>query len=202
LRAAGALYLAVLVGVTTGMRRGEILGLRWSDIDLKAARLTVNQSLERLGGKTAFKPPKTAGSRRTITLPTLTVEALSAHRAEQARIGAGELVFSHGGIPWDPDSLTKAFDRLIRETGVRRITFHGLRHTHISHQLMDGVHVKVVSERAGHANVSITLSVYAAFVPTLQADAAAGVDAWLRREIADQVGAKSVPIRPLPKGSD
>ena len=78
--------------------------------DVKAARLTVNQSLERLGGKTAFKPPKTAGSRRTITLPALTVEALSAHRAEQARIGAGELVFSHGGIPWDPDSLTKGFD--------------------------------------------------------------------------------------------
>ena len=202
LKAAGPLYLPVLVGVTTGMRRGEILGLRWSDIDLKAARLTVNQSLERLGGKTAFKPPKTAGSRRTITLPALTVEALSAHRAEQARIGAGELVFSHGGIPWDPDSLTKAFDRLIQAAGVRRITFHGLRHTHISHQLMDGVHVKVVSERAGHANVSITLSVYAAFVPTLQADAAAGVDAWLRREIADQVGAKSVPIRPFPAGSE
>ncbi len=156
LRAAGPLYLPVLVGVTTGMRRGEILGLRWSDIDLKAARLTVNQSLERLGGKTVFKPPKTAGSRRTITLPALTVDALSAHRTAQARIGAGELVFSHGGIPWDPDSLTKAFDRLIRDVGVRRITFHGLRHTHISHQLMDGVHVKVVSERAGHSSVSIT----------------------------------------------
>jgi hypothetical protein len=67
---------------------------------------------------------------------------------------------------------------------------------------MDGVRVKVVSERAGHANVSITLSVYAAFVPTLQADAAAGVDAWLRREIADQVGAKSVPIRPFPSRSE
>jgi integrase len=182
------------------MRRGEILGLRWSDIDLKAARLTVNQSLERLAGKTVFKPPKTAGSRRTITLPALTVEALSAHRAEQARIGAGELVFSHGGIPWDPDSLTKAFDRLTQATGVRRITFHGLRHTHISHQLMDGVHVKVVSERAGHANVSITLAVYAAFVPTLQDQAAEGVDAWLRKEIADQVGAKSVPIGHFRKG--
>jgi integrase len=80
LKAAGEqLYLPVLVGVTTGMRRGEILGLRWSDIDLKAGKLTVNQSPERLGGKTAFKPPKTAGSRRTITLPALTVEALSAH---------------------------------------------------------------------------------------------------------------------------
>jgi integrase len=81
---------------------------------------------------------------------------------------------------------------------VRRITFHGLRHTHISHQLMDGVHVKVVSERAGHANVSITLSVYAAFVPTLQADAAAGVDKWLREEMANKVCGKSVAIREFP----
>jgi integrase len=196
------LYLPVLVTVSTGIRRGELLGLRWSDIDLKAARLTVNQSLERLAGKTTFKPPKTAGSRRTITLPALTVEALREHRAAKPRIGVGELVFSHGGIPWDPDSLTKAFDRLIVESGVRRITFHGLRHTHISHQLMDGVHVKVVSERAGHANVSITLAVYAAFVPTLQEDAAAGVDAWLRENLAEQVGDKSVTIRafsPKPK---
>jgi integrase len=189
------LYLPVLVAVTTGMRRGELLGLRWSDIDLKAARLTVNQSLERLKGKTTFKSPKTQGSRRTITLPALTIEALKEHRAAHPRIGTGELVFSHEGIPWDPDSLTKAFDRLIEATGVRRITFHGLRHTHISHQLMDGVHVKIVSERAGHANVSITLSVYAAFIPTLQADAAKGVDTWLRQELAEQVGAKSVPIR-------
>jgi len=192
------LYLPVLVAVTTGMRRGELLGLRWSDIDLKAARLTVNQSLERSKGKTTFKSPKTHGSRRSITLPALTVEALKEYRSRQARIGAGELVLSHDGIPWDPDSLTKAFDRLIAATGVRRITFHGLRHTHISHQLMDGVHVKIVSERAGHASVSTTLSVYAAFIPTLQADAAAGVDTWLRQNLAEQVGAKSVSIRPFP----
>jgi integrase len=90
------LYLPVLVGVTTGMRRGEIFGLRWSDIDLKATRLTVNQSLERKG---VFKSPKTRQSRRTITLPSLTVEALARHKAAQAaerlRLGLGkpELVY-------------------------------------------------------------------------------------------------------------
>jgi integrase len=144
-QAQGWLYLPVLVGITTGVRRGELLGLRWSDIDLGAARLTVNQSLERVRGATVFKPPKTKTSRRTITLPALTVEALAAHRAAQAadrlRLGLGkpELVFSHAdGSPFDPDSITKAFDRLVTASGVRRITFHGLRHTHISHQLMDG----------------------------------------------------------------
>lgn len=195
------LYLPVLVGVTTGIRRGELLGLRWPDIDLKASRLTVNQSLERVKGKTVFKSPKTTTSRRTITLPALTVEALKEHRATQAeerlRLGLGkpDLVFGHAdGSPMDPDSISKAFDRLITATGVRRITFHGLRHTHISHQLMDGVHVKIVSERAGHASVSTTLSVYAAFIPNMQADAAAGVDKWLRQELAEQVGGKSVAI--------
>jgi integrase len=75
--------------------------------------------------------------------------------------------------------------------GIRRITFHGLRHTHISHQLMDGVHIKIVSERAGHASISTTLSVYATFIPNMQADAAAGVDTWLRQELAEQVGGNS-----------
>lgn len=142
-----------------------------------------------------FKSPKTRQSRRTITLPSLTVEALARHRAEQAAerlrlgLGKGDLVFTGPeGSMLDPNNVTKAFAEVVRAIGVRRITFHGLRHTHISHQLMDGVHVKVVSERAGHANVGITLLVYAAFIPNMQADAAAGVDRWLRQEL----GGKSV----------
>lgn len=181
------LYVPILVGVTTGVRRGELFGLRWSDIDLAKARLTVNRSLERINRKTVFKPPKTKTSRRVITLAAQTIEALKQHRIAQAserlRLGLGkpELVFTRAdGEPVDADSITKAFGRLVAETGVSPITFHGLRHTHISHLLMDGVHVKVVSERAGHANVSVTLTIYAAYVPNLQDEAAAGVDAWLR----------------------
>jgi integrase len=201
LRAAenASLHLPILVGVTTGIRRGELLGLRWSDIDLKAGRLTINQSLGRIKGKTVFKSPKTTTSRRTITLPALTIEALKEHRAAQAKerlslgLGKPELVFSHAdGSPMDPDSITKAFDRLVQAAGVRRITLHGLRHTHISHQLMDGVHAKIVSERAGHANISTTLAVYTAFIPNMQTEAAAGVDTWLRQALAEEVGGKSV----------
>lgn len=200
------IYLPVLVGITTGMRRGEILGLRWSDVNFNAATLTVNQSLERVKGKSIFKSPKTSTSRRTITLPALAVEALKKHRSAQAAerlqlgLGKPDLVFAHAdGTVLDPDSLTKAFDRLVVTEGVRRITFHGLRHTHISHQLMDGVHVKIVSERAGHASVSTTLSVYAAFIPNMQADAAAGVDSWLREALAEEVGGKSVAIVDISK---
>jgi integrase len=183
------LFLPVLVAVTTGLRRGELLGLRWSDLDLKAGTLTVNQSIERIKGKIAFKAPKTKTSRRSITLPAATVEALEEHRATQAeermRLGLGRdprgLVFTRAdGEPLDADSLTKAFGRLVAGVRVTPITFHGLRHTHISHLLMDGVHVKVVSERVGHANVNTTLSVYSAYIPSMQADAALRVDAWLR----------------------
>ncbi len=183
------LYLPVLIAVTTGVRRGELLGLRWSDVDLKAGTLTVNQSLERIKGKVAFKAPKTKTSRRSITLPAATVQALQEHRLAQAEerltLGLGRdprglVLTSAIGEPRDADSLTKAFGRLVAATAVTPITFHGLRHTHISHLLMDGVHVKVVSERAGHANINVTLSVYAAYIPSMQADAALRVDAWLR----------------------
>jgi len=183
------LYAPVLVAVTTGIRRGELLALRWSDVELKASTLTVNQSLERIKGKFEFKPPKTRKSRRTISLPAITVEALREHyRAqleERFKIGLGRdprgLVFSRpDGQPMDPDTLTKSFDRLVASAKVTPITLHGLRHTHISHLLMEGVHVKIVSERAGHANVTTTLGVYAAYIPNMQADAAVRVDAWLR----------------------
>jgi integrase len=183
------LYLPVLVAVTTGLRRGELLAMRWSDLDLNGGTLTVNQSMERVKGQIAFKAPKTKTSRRSITLPALTVQTLQEHRVEQAedrlKLGLGRdprgLVFTRpGGQPLDPDSVSKAFGRLVAAADVTRITLHGLRHTHISHLLMDGVHVKVVSERAGHANVNITLSVYAAYIPSMQADAALRVDAWLR----------------------
>ena len=183
------LYVPVLVAVTTGMRRGELLALRWSDINPRAASLTVNQSLERIKGRFEFKSPKTKTSRRTITLPAITVEALRRHYKaqleERLKLGLGRdprgLVFARpDGQPMDADTLSKAFRRLVASAKVTPITFHGLRHTHISHLLMDGVHVKLVSERAGHASINITLGVYAAYIPNMQSDAARRVDAWLR----------------------
>jgi integrase len=163
------LYAPITVAVTTGLRRGELLGLRWSDIDLDAGLLTVNRALEQIGGTITFKAPKTKRSRRTITLPSITVEVLREHKAAQAqerlRMGLGrpELVFARpDGSPLDADRFTKNFGRLIQATKVTPITLHGLRHTHLSHLLMDGVHIKVVSERAGHTSVTTTLAKYSA----------------------------------------
>jgi integrase len=182
------LYLPVLVSLSTGIRRGELLGLRWTDLDLDRATMTVNQAMERVRKVTTFKPPKTTTSRRSISLPSACVEALRVHRARQSEqrlamgLGrnSGALVFAQAdGSPADADSLSKAFSRLVAAAGVTPITLHGLRHTHISHLLMDGVHLKVVSERAGHANVNVTMAIYAAFLPNMQGEVGKKVDAWL-----------------------
>jgi integrase len=182
-------FPAILLAATTGMRRGEVLAVRWRDIDLDAAVLTVNQAVEETRAGLRLKSPKTKRSRRNITLPALTVDALRRHRLlqleERMKLGLGRdhdgLVFTdlEGGLV-RPRNLTKEFGRIVKRTGLRPVTFHGLRHTHITTLLGDGVNAKVVSERAGHASVAITLDIYGHVIPNMQADAAARVDTALR----------------------
>ena len=190
-------FTAYLLAATTGMRRGEVCGLRWCDVDFGSntgAKLTVNQSLEETRKGLAFKAPKTKSSRRTISLPTFTVEALRKHRTKQAEdrlaLGLGRddtaLVFSlPTGEPIQPLSLTVEFGRIVKLTKVRRITLHGLRHSHATSLLRAGVNPKVVSERLGHASVATTLSLYAAVLPDMQTEAATRVDAILRRTLGE-----------------
>ncbi len=182
-------YTAFLLDATTGMRRGEVLAVRWRDIDLDGAVLTVNQSVEETKAGLRVKPPKSRRSRRNITLPALTVEALRRHRVrqleERMKLGLGRdqdgLVFTdlEGGLV-KPRYLTKEFSRIAKLAGLGRVTLHSLRHTHITSLLADGVNPKVVSERVGHASVAFTLQVYGHVLPNMQADAAARVDAALR----------------------
>ena len=184
--------MPILLAVTTGMRRGEILALRWKDVDLDAGTLAVQQTLEQTRKGLSFKAPKTARSRRTISLPSLTVEALRRHKVHQAEdrlsspgIGRAEidLVSSlRDGSPSSPRALTQEFKRLAKKLGFA-VRFHDLRHTHISHLLAEGVHPKVASERAGHASVAITLDTYSHVLPGLQEDAAARIDAALRTHL-------------------
>ncbi len=182
-------YPAIFLAATTGMRRGEVLGLRWRDIDLDGAKLTIAMALEETKSGLRLKSPKTPGSRRTITLPAVTVEALRRHRVQVLRerlaLGLGRdddgpvfANFEGGHI--QPRNFTKKFTRLVKRAGVRQITLHGLRHSHITSLLRAGVNAKVVSERAGHASVAITLGLYAHALPDMQAEAAAKVDAVLR----------------------
>ena len=183
------LALPVLLAVTTGLRRGEILGLRWRDVDFQGGILAVRQSLEQTRGGLTFKQPKTAKGRRVVVLPSLALEALRQHKAKQAtvKLALGPAYDDHDlvcarddGKPWPPDAFSTAFVGLVRKAGIARTRFHDLRHTHATQLLRQGVHPKIVSERLGHATVGITLDVYSHVLPGMQEEAAARTDAALR----------------------
>jgi integrase len=183
-------FMPVLIAVTTGLRRGEILALRWQDVDLNKGTLAVRQSLEqtkRFGLR--FKEAKTQRSRRVVALPSLLVDALRKHRREQAkhRWALGAAYQDHGlvcpaddGAPQSPDALSAAFPHLVSRAGVPRVRFHDQRYTHATQLLNEGIHPKVVSERLGHSNIGITLDTYSHVLPGMQEEAAQRVDAALR----------------------
>lgn len=178
-------FVAYFLALTTGMRKGEILGLRWKDIDFDNKMLYVAQSLSRGETGNVLADPKTAAGKRKITLDNETLEALRQHkhRQNQERMLAGpqwqdhDLVIATSiGTQANPQNMNRdSWYRLLKkatEEGVPRIRFHDLRHTHASHLLKKGLHIKVVSERLGHASVEITLNTYGHLLPGLQEVAA------------------------------
>ena len=175
------LYAAYLLAFTTGMRRGELLGLRWSDIDFEASRLSIQQTLVAVGYRLHFSDPKTKKSRRSLALDGATLTVLRIHRAQQAQekllLGseyeATNLVFSSDhGKPAHPMSLSDMFRRRATKADLPVIRFHDIRHTYASLALAAGVHPKVVSERLGHSSITITLDTYSHAIPALQEEAA------------------------------
>ncbi|MDI3269345.1 MAG: site-specific integrase, partial [Bacillota bacterium] len=190
------LYALYVLAITTGMRQGELLGLRWEDVDLKAGRLYVRRQLVWLRyAEPALSEPKTAKGRRTVELPGLAVEALRQHRKQQAkeRLLAGPawqdwgLVFTTRlGTPIHPSNLrTRSFQPLLKKAGLPLIRFHDLRHTHASLLLAAGVHPKLVQERLGHATVGITLDVYSHTVPPLHRQVVGIVEGLLKSGTAE-----------------
>ena len=166
----------------TGMRRSELLGLRWSAVDLEGKTVSVTETLQRITGKGLLVlQPKTSRSRRLMSLPPSAVALLRGLRVKQiderASLGVewhqSDYVFSHfDGSPVDPDAVTHAFARVIKKAGLPHLRFHDLRHTHASLMLKQGVHPKIVSERLGHASITITLDTYSHVLPGLQEAAA------------------------------
>jgi integrase len=178
------LHAAFVVLATTGMRRGECLGLRWSDLDLTAERLSIVQTVIAVNHEVGIGSPKTARGRRTVALDQGTVAVLRRHRQEQLAerliMGAGftdrGLVFCRpDGEPLHPERFSRTFMIETARAGLPRIRCHDLRHTWATLALSVGEHPKVVQERLGHANVSITLDVYSHVTEGLHGDAASRV---------------------------
>ncbi len=187
--AGSRIYVLVLLAATTGMRRGELLGLRWKHVSLDGANIQVVASLEQTAGGLRFKQLKTKAGRRTISLPSIAVDILRLHKISQAeerlKMGSGydnqDFVFATiEGHPLSPRNVTKQYSRIVAGTDIPRISFHGLRHTPMSLLLKAGVHPKVASERAGHSSVAITLDIYSHVLPGLQEDAAMKVNEVVR----------------------
>jgi integrase len=179
----------VYVTVQTGLRKGEALGLRWSDVDLDARGLHVQQTAQFISGLgIVFGRPKTTKSARTVALSTDTVRQLTRHRAAQAenrlRFGAAYndlgLVFATPlGAPIDASHLRRQWLRVCRAANVK-LRWHDLRHVHASLLLAQGANPKVVSERLGHSGVAITLNLYSHVLPEIQATEAEKLDQMLR----------------------
>jgi integrase len=166
----------------TGLRRGEALGLRWQDTDLKAGTISIVQTLTRSHRQgLIFQPPKTDRGRRTIDLDSDTIEVLRAHQgqqllskcqAEEAYVD-NDLVFADPlGAPLDPMALTRNFQTLARRVGINNIRLHDLRHFHASVMLQTVPNPALVSKRLGHASTSATLDIYAHVLPGWQKEAA------------------------------
>ena len=179
-------FAAFFLALNTGIRRGELLGLRWQDIDFKACQLTVNQGLVRVTGKgLIFQEPKTKLSNRVINLAPAVLQVLKEHKAEQneIRLLAGsaynadlDLVFANElGEPICPRAFTRIFERVVKRAGLD-VTFHGLRHTFATIALEQGVDVKTIQETLGHHSAAFTMDVYSS------------VTAKMKKEAADRVG--------------
>ena len=177
-----------VLAATTGLRRGELLGLRWQDVDLDNGRVSIVQTLTVAGGVVRFSEPKTARGRRSLALDDATVKALRAHRKQQSeeRLAWGPawqdvgLVFTReDGRHLDPYWPTHALPRLAREAELPRIRLHDLRHSYASAALVAGVSPKVVSDRLGHSTIALTLDTYSHVLPALDEEAANRVAALI-----------------------
>jgi integrase len=178
------LYGLWLLAASTGMRRGELLGLQWPDFDPGRARVAVRRSLVTVGHEVVVSEPKTANGRRSVALDPATVAGIKAWRKRQMaeRLAWGpawtdsSLVFTReNGRPLHPREVTRAFTCHVLAAGVPVIRLHDLRHTHATLALAAGVHPKIVQERLGHSSIAITLDTYSHAVPALEEQAAATV---------------------------
>ena len=182
------LFIPVLLGITTGIRRGEATALRWRHVDLDRGQISIEESAEQTRTGVRYKPPK-SGKGRAVALPATVVKELRNHRIKQAqallkfgiRLSDDNFVVAQAdGSAFQPRSLTHSFALFVAEHKLPRVRLHDLRHTHATAMLKSRVHPKVVQERLGHSTIAITLDIYSHVLEGMQEDAAEIVDAALQ----------------------
>lgn len=184
------LYIAYILAIYCGMRKGEILGLRWKDCDLEKGIIRIQQTLVKIKSSLSLQEPKTKGSIRTIKVPDFALQILKAHKIKQMeiklRVGSAykehDLVVANwNGSMIDPADINADFKIACKFADVPQIRFHDLRHTHATLLLQLGENPKVVSERLGHADISITLNTYSHVLPNMQESLAQNFDIAMKK---------------------
>jgi integrase len=174
--------------LSRGLRRGELCGLRNDDVDLDSCVLRINRTRVTTAGEVIDSTPKTESGRRSVPLDPSLVALLRRHKARQAaeKLAAGEayddrgfLVADELGVPYNPNDVSRAFNALVKASGLPRIRLHDTRHTAASLMLASGTPVKVVSDLLGHASPTITLATYAHVLPNMAEQAGAALSASL-----------------------
>ena len=168
--------------LTTGLRRGELLALRWEDLDVQNRTLSINKSVARQDGKLVISTPKTPNSIRTVLLPEDTVKLLV---EEHEKHPANPYLFPspRTGETWDPDGFRRLHDRIIKEIGAEHVRFHDMRHTFATLSLKSGVDVRTLSETLGHFSAGFTLSTYVHSTPGMKQSAADAIGNTIRNAI-------------------
>lgn len=178
------LYAIFKLAFTSGLRRSELLGLRWQDVNFKTGTLTVNQTAIKINGHSEISPTtKTKSSRRTITLDSETLSVLKGHRkvVDSRRFQTfdrinNDLVFpGRNGGPRNPDELTKVSREYAKKIGVKGFSMHGTRHTHATLLIEAGVNFKVIQMRLGHSSFKETMDTYSHVTPAMETDVIAKI---------------------------
>ena len=184
-----------IVAITMGLRKGELLGLQWHDVDLAGGSLMIRRSLQRIGTELVTAPPKTRSSIRALQIPSMAAKALVAHREleeEKARAfghrwARSRPVFTSAkGALIEPRDVNHALDRVLTTADLRRIRVHDLRHTCATLLLSQGVPQRVIMDQLGHSSITVTMNIYAHVMPAMHTDSAARMDALLQREEGDE----------------
>jgi integrase len=199
------IYAATYTAVSTGLRQAELLGLRWRDIDLDMLSISVSRVLYKRRGVCQIKEPKTAHSRRRVSMTPKLAVFLREYRAERESLywqlgqplSLDSLVFGSIDKPLDPSILSHEFARIAKLAGLKGVRFHDLRHTFASLMLLRGAKPKVISEALGHASVAFTMDIYSHIISGMQEDAMALLDEVLppgKNGVSQKNNANLTPI--------
>jgi integrase len=198
-------YPVIYTAVSTGLRQAELLALRWRDIDFDSKTVLVSRALYKRRGVCQFTEPKTAHSRRRVSMPDKLVAYLSEYKAERESLSLhlgcllhlDDLVFADvEGQPLDPGVLSHNFARIAKRAGLLGVRFHDLRHTFASLMLLRGAKPKVISEALGHASVAFTLDTYSHIIEGMQSDAMVLLDGVLpegKNELSRKINTNLTP---------